>query len=90
MPLKTRQQVRDEFAHQGLSFSAWAKQRSYSAALVCAILNDDQAKPARKCLRGESHNIAVDLGLKVGVKTASVTSSTAFRSSASPRMAAAA
>lgn len=90
MPLKTRQQVRDEFALNGLSFSAWAKQRSYSVALVSAILNDDQAKPVRKCLRGESHNIAVDLGLKNGIKTAVATSSAAFRISGSSQMAAAA
>jgi len=64
--LKTRQQVRDDFAHKGQSFSAWAKHRRYSVSLVLAILNDNDANPRRKCLRGESHDIAVMLGLKVG------------------------
>lgn len=66
MPLKTRKQVRDEFASRGLSFSDWAKQRGYSTALVGMIVNDDDHAPHRKCLRGESHNIAVELGLKAG------------------------
>ena len=66
MPLKTRKQVRDEFASRGWSYSDWARQRGYSAALVLMIVNDDDSAPHRKCLRGESHNIAVSLGLKAG------------------------
>ena len=66
MPLKTREQVRSEFAALGLSYSGWAKQRGYSPNLVLDIVNDDQRNPKRKCLRGESHNIAVDLGIKEG------------------------
>lgn len=64
--LKTRQQVREEFARQGISCSAWAVKRGYSPNLIYVILNDDDKNPARKCLRGDSHNIAVELGLKVG------------------------
>ncbi len=63
---KTREQVREEFTSHGWSYSAWAKQRGYSAKLVLDIVNDDPRTPRRKCLRGESHNIAVDLGLKEG------------------------
>ncbi|CAN7435304.1 DNA-binding protein [Acidovorax sp. LjRoot118] len=85
MPLKTRQEVRNEFALKGLSFSAWAKQRGYSVALVSLILNDDQVNPRRKCLRGESHNIAVDLGLKTGIPNVGT-----FRPLARPQLAAAA
>ncbi|MBU1352120.1 MAG: DNA-binding protein [Gammaproteobacteria bacterium] len=66
MPLKTRQQVREEFASRGLAYSDWAKQRGYSPTLVCMIVNDNEGAPQRKCLRGESHNIAVELGLKQG------------------------
>lgn len=66
MPLKTRKQVREEFSSRGWSYSAWAKQRGYSPVLVCLILNDNEVNPQRKCIRGESHNIAVDLGLKNG------------------------
>jgi len=65
--VKTRQQVRDEFARQGISYSSWAIKRGYSPNLIYLILNDDEENPARKCLRGDSHNIAVELGLKVGV-----------------------
>ena len=66
MPLQTRKQVRDEFASRGLAYSDWARQRGYSAALGLMIVNDDDSAPHRKCLRGESHNIAVELGLKSG------------------------
>lgn len=74
MPLKTRAEVRQEFASRGWSISGWAKQHGYSPVLVGDILNDNERNPKRKCLRGESHNIAVALGLKHGVITrASVT-----------------
>lgn len=66
MALKTRQQIRDEFAASGVSYSAWARQRGYSPNMVIAIVNDDDVNPRIKCLRGEAHNIAVELGLKVG------------------------
>ena len=66
MPLKTRQQVREEFGRNGWSYSAWARKYNYSSALVSEILRDDDRTPRRKCLRGESHNIAVQLGLKEG------------------------
>jgi len=66
MQLKTREQVRKEFASHGWSYSAWARQHGYSAKLVHDIVNDSDRTPRRKCLRGESHNIAVDLGLKEG------------------------
>lgn len=66
MAIKTREQIRSEFASRGWSYSAWAKQHGYSADLVREIVNDDQRNPKRKCLRGESHNIAVALGLKHG------------------------
>jgi gp16 family phage-associated protein len=64
--LKTRKQVREEFARQGLSYSAWARKHGYSPNLMYEILNDDQTNPRCKCLRGDSHNIAVELGLKAG------------------------
>lgn len=66
MPLKTRSEVRAEFARRGLSYSAWAAHHGYSPNLVIAIINDDDYKPVRKCTRGVSHNIAVQLGLKEG------------------------
>ena len=67
MVSKTRQQIRDEFAANGVSYSAWARQRGYSPNMVIAILADNEAHLRLKCLRGDAHNIAVQLGLKEGV-----------------------
>ncbi|BEU96593.1 DNA-binding protein [Acidovorax sp. DW039] len=64
---KSRAQVREEFAKNGWSISGWAKQRRYSPNMVIAILADDETNPRIKCLRGEAHNIAVELKLKDGV-----------------------
>lgn len=64
--LKTRMQIRQEFSRIGMPYSAWAKQRGYSPNLVTDIINDDDKNPKRKCLRGDSHNIAVELGIKEG------------------------
>lgn len=80
MPLKTRSQVREDFASHGLSYAGWAKQRGYSATLVCYIVNDDDRSPKRKCLRGESHNIAVDLGIKEGKVSRAPANAPAYRS----------
>lgn len=66
MALKNRQQIRAEFAANGVSYSAWARQRGYSPNMVIAIVNDDDRNPRLKCLRGDAHNIAVELGLKRG------------------------
>ena len=66
MALKTRQQIRDEFAANGVPYSAWARQRGYSPNMVIAILADNEVNPRLKCLRGDAHNIAVQLGLKTG------------------------
>ena len=66
MSLKTRSEIRAEFANKGMSVSAWALQHGFSPSLAIAILNDDDVRPARKCSRGDSHNIAVALRLKEG------------------------
>lgn len=65
--LKTRAQVRAEFASKGWSISAWARDNGYSPNMVIAILADNEAHLRHKCLRGDAHNIAVQLGLKEGV-----------------------
>ena len=59
--MKTADEVKKEFAECGLSISGWAKRRGYSQSLVYQVLNG-----GRRALRGESHKIAVDLGLKHG------------------------
>lgn len=66
MALKTRQQIRDDFAKRGWSYTGWARQRGYSPNMVIAIANDSEVNPRLKCTRGEAHNIAVELGLKEG------------------------
>lgn len=62
--LKTLAEVRAWFSEQGLSVSEWCRQNGFSLSLTRNIL--DQGKP---CHRGQSHQIAVMLGLKAGVIT---------------------
>ncbi|KZT11678.1 hypothetical protein A1D30_05560 [Acidovorax sp. GW101-3H11] len=64
--VKTRAEVREEFARKGWSISGWAKQNGYSPNMAIAILADNEVNPRLKCLRGDAHNIAVQLGLKEG------------------------
>lgn len=56
---KTVQDIRTEFNKRGVSIAAWAEHHQFSQVLVYAVLRGD-----RKCLRGQSHRIAVALGLK--------------------------
>jgi gp16 family phage-associated protein len=57
----TPKQVKKAFADSGLTVSGWAKQKGFSQALVYQVLSGK-----RQPVRGESHRIAVALGLKVG------------------------
>lgn len=50
------------FEMSGTSVSEWARVRGFSAVLVYQVLDG-----RRKCMRGQSHQIAVALGLKQGV-----------------------
>lgn len=61
--LKTPAQARAEFERRGLSIAAWAGQNGVHANLVYEIL---AGNPRRRCLRGQSHRVAVLLGLKLG------------------------
>jgi len=54
-------EVLRRFRANGTSVSKWAVERGFSPALVYAVL-----KRGRKCLRGQSHDIAVALKLKPG------------------------
>jgi gp16 family phage-associated protein len=51
--------IRHQFRAQGITISQWSEERGFSPALVYAV-----ARGNRKCLRGQSHQIAVALGLK--------------------------
>jgi len=56
---RTPQQVQAWFHENGISVAEWSARHGFSSALVYAVM-----KGQRKCLRGESHRIAVMLGLK--------------------------
>lgn len=62
-PLRTHAEVRAWFEDQGLSIAAWARGHGVAPSLVYDIL---AARDIRRCLRGDSHRVAVLLGLKRG------------------------
>lgn len=49
------------FDESGVSIAEWARTNGFSSALVYQVLDGN-----RKCLRGQSHQIAVALGMKRG------------------------
>jgi gp16 family phage-associated protein len=48
----------------GISIAEWARENRFSCGLVYQVLEGK-----RRCLRGQSHKIAVALGLKAGQLT---------------------
>lgn len=60
--MPTSDEIRREFDLRGLSISEWARQRGFSTALVYQVL-----RGKRRARRGQSHRIAVALGLKKGI-----------------------
>lgn len=54
-------EVKNLFSEAGISISEWARLRGFSVGLVYQILDGK-----RRCERGQSHRIAVELGLKKG------------------------
>lgn len=60
-PVATEAQVRAEFVASGTTIADWARARGFSASLTRMVLAGK-----RKCLRGQSHEIAVALRLKAG------------------------
>ncbi len=59
--LRSAAEVRAEFARLGLSIGAWARSHGFSAQLVYQVLAG-----RKRAVRGQSHEIAVRLGLKRG------------------------
>lgn len=57
-------QVRAEFARKGISIAEWARAHQVGQSLVYEVLREWGKK--KKCIRGDSHRIAVLLGLKPG------------------------
>lgn len=61
MTLRTPQQAKEELERKGVSVTAWAVANGFNPNLVHMILAGQ-----RKPMRGQSHNIAVKLGIKPG------------------------
>lgn len=61
-PIKTRQQARQDLIYRGISMTAWARQNNFNPEHVRDVLRKDIP-----CRFGESHKIAVRLGIKAGV-----------------------
>lgn len=57
--IKSIKQVRDDFSQSGISIAEWARINNFSPDLVYRILKNNKVP-----LRGESHRIAVKLGIK--------------------------
>ena len=64
--VKTAAEARAWFNEQGLSVSEWCREHGFGVSLVREILTGH--KP---CTRGQSHQVAVLLGMKHGVITRS-------------------
>lgn len=57
--IRSIQQVRDYFSSNGMSVAQWARDNDFSPDLVYRILKNNRIPK-----RGESHKIAVKLGIK--------------------------
>lgn len=57
--IKSIKQVRDDFIKSGISIAEWARANNFSPDLVYRILKNNKVPQ-----RGESHKIAVKLGIK--------------------------
>jgi gp16 family phage-associated protein len=60
----TKDQVVAKFSASGLSFAQFARDNRFTLSLVYSVLEGRV-----QGLRGQSHNIAVALGMKHGVRT---------------------
>ncbi len=60
--IKTRQEIKEQFFQRGLTVRDWAREHGVSEYTVYDILLG-----RKKGIRGESHKVAVLLGLKHGV-----------------------
>lgn len=62
LSLKTPQEVREEFNRAGKPINSWAEENGFKPSLVYEVLSG-----RKKCIRGQSHKIAVLLGMKNGI-----------------------
>jgi len=63
-PIRTPQEARAWLDYLGITISQWARDNGFSETLVHEVLTG-----RRPCRRGQSHNIAVALGMKAGIPT---------------------
>lgn len=68
--LKTRKQFREECARNGTPLSSIARKYGFTSSLFYEIVHDDDENPKRPCRFGQSHDIAVAIGIKEGVISA--------------------
>ena len=61
---RTPEEARAWLDYQGITVAQWARENKKNDSLVREVLAG-----RKKCFRGESHNIAVLLGMKDGVLT---------------------
>ncbi len=61
MQQRTAAEARAELQAKGISITQWALAHKFSPNLVFEVLGG-----RKKCVRGQAHEIAVKLGLKVG------------------------
>ena len=62
--LRSPQEAREHLSYMGITIAQWAREHRFHASLVREVLAG-----RKRCLRGQSHNIAVLLGMKHGVPT---------------------
>ena len=74
IPLRTADEIRREFAVRGIAVSEWALANHVSAPLTYQVLAGK-----KRCLRGQSHDIAVLLGMKAGQVRSSTPLTTVFQ-----------
>lgn len=60
-PLLTEEEARLRLRAKGVNIAEWARERGFSVELTRMVLAGK-----RKCLRGQSYLIAVELGIKPG------------------------
>lgn len=58
-PVLSSDEVRAMFRARGINVAEWARARGFSVELTRMVLAGK-----RKCLRGQSHQIAVEMGMK--------------------------
>lgn len=59
--IRTPEEARAELQRKGITVSEWALANGFSVPIVFEVLSG-----RRKCIRGQSHRIAVALGIKEG------------------------